>query len=83
MGPNILVMDEPSTMLDLSGRLQLQRLISELPQRVVIATHDLELIQGFDRVLVLDGGRLISDSANPALAIEAYERTIASRCGMA
>lgn len=79
MDPSILVMDEPSTMLDLPGRLELQRLISELPQRVVVSTHDLELIRGFDRVLVLDGGKLIGDSMDPESAIAAYKHCIASR----
>lgn len=82
MGPRILVMDEPSTMLDLPGRLEPQRLISELPQRVVIATHDLELIQVFERVLVLDEGKLISDTTDPDSAIDAYKQCIAERCAI-
>lgn len=79
MGPRILVMDEPSAMLDLPGRLDLQHLIAELPQRVIIATHDLELVADFDRILVLDGGRLVTDTTSPADAVEAYKRCVYSR----
>lgn len=79
MGPRILVMDEPSAMLDLPGRLDLQHLIAELPQRVIIATHDLELVADFDRVLVLDQGRLIADTTSSADAMAAYRRRIDSQ----
>lgn len=76
MGPSILVMDEPSAMLDLRGRLELQQLIAELPQRVIIATHDFELIKEFERVLVLDEGLLLMDTTEPHEAIAAYKRRV-------
>ncbi|MDN3518523.1 ABC transporter ATP-binding protein [Aquisalimonas lutea] len=71
MHPDILVMDEPTIMLDLPGRRQFRRMIDPLPQRVLIATHDLELLEGFQRVLVLDDGRIHADGS-PRAAIEAY-----------
>jgi biotin transport system ATP-binding protein len=71
LDPDILVMDEPTAMLDLPGKRQFRRLIDPLPQRILIATHDLDLVRGFDRVLVLDGGRVVADAA-PAAAIQAY-----------
>lgn len=78
MEPAILVMDEPTTMLDLPGRRQFQRLIAPLDQRVLIATHDLDLVRDFDRVLVLDGGRIVADDV-PDAAIDTYVRLIDAR----
>lgn len=75
MHPDILVMDEPTTMLDLPGRRLFQRLVAPLPQQVLIATHDLELVRDFDRVLVLDQGRVIADDG-PDAAIHAYVRKV-------
>ena len=71
MHPDILVMDEPTTMLDLPGKRQFRRLIDPLPQRILIATHDLDLLCGFDRVVVLDQGRVVADD-EPDAAIDAY-----------
>lgn len=78
MQPDILVMDEPTTMLDLPGRRQFRRLIDPLPQRILIACHDLELLRGFDRVIVLDHGRVHADAA-PQAAIESYVALVDAR----
>ncbi|MCF8479229.1 MAG: energy-coupling factor ABC transporter ATP-binding protein [Rhodospirillum sp.] len=78
MDPLILVMDEPTTMLDLAGARLFRRLVAELPQRVILATHDLAQLAGFDRVLVVDGGRIIQD-APPDAAIAFYEALVAER----
>jgi biotin transport system ATP-binding protein len=37
----------------------------------VVVSHDLDLIADFERVLVLDGGRLVMD-APPATAVAFY-----------
>ncbi|CCG08034.1 energy-coupling factor ABC transporter ATP-binding protein [Pararhodospirillum photometricum] len=76
--PEILLMDEPTTQLDLAGRRLFARLMADLPQRVVLATHDLELLAPFDRVLVLDGGQVVADGP-PAEACAFYEALIAGR----
>jgi biotin transport system ATP-binding protein len=78
MDPAILVMDEPTTMLDLAGARLFRRLVAELPQRVILATHDLTQLAGFDRVLVVDGGRIIRD-APPNEAIAFYEALVTER----
>ena len=46
-------------------------LVRELPQQVVVVTHDLPLLADFDRVLVLDQGKIVAD-ADPATAIDHY-----------
>ncbi len=71
MQPARVVFDEPTTLLDLINARRIARVIEDLPQQVVVVTHQLDLLDGFDRVLVIDGGRLVEDAA-PGPAIAAY-----------
>jgi len=59
--PEVLVCDEPTTLLDLRNSRQVAELLEGLPQRVVLVTHDLELLAGWQRVLVIDEGRVVAD----------------------
>ena len=54
--PEVLVLDEPSTLLDLRNRELLRRTLAGLSQQVILSTHDLELALDMDRVLVVDAG---------------------------
>ncbi|MBN8944015.1 MAG: ABC transporter ATP-binding protein [Rhizobiales bacterium] len=61
--PSILLLDEPFSSLDLPTRLSLSARLARLPQQIVMASHDLDLIAGFDRVIWLDQGRVRADAA--------------------
>ncbi|MEQ8964691.1 MAG: ATP-binding cassette domain-containing protein [Azospirillaceae bacterium] len=68
--PAWLVLDEPTTLLDLRNKRRIVDAIRALPQRVVLVTHDLDLVAEADRVLVLDEGRVVADDApGPATAL--------------
>jgi biotin transport system ATP-binding protein len=69
--PSILLMDEPLSSLDLPTRLRLSRKVMALPQQIVMASHDFELLSGFDRLLWLDEGRIRLDGC-PADVLPAY-----------
>jgi biotin transport system ATP-binding protein len=69
--PDLLVLDEPTTLLDLRNTRRVAAVVAELPQQVVLVTHDLDLLDQFDRVLVFDEGRLVADAA-PAEAVGRY-----------
>jgi len=71
--PKLLVLDEPTAQLDLRYRNRLLQILSELPQQAVVLTHDLAMLQSFDRVLVMDRGRVVHD-ATAAAAITWYEK---------
>jgi biotin transport system ATP-binding protein len=71
--PDVLVMDEPTTLLDLRNALLISEVVADLPQQVVLVTHHLDLVDGFDRVLVFDGGRLVCDDI-PASAVTYYRK---------
>jgi len=74
--PKVLVMDEPTTLLDLRNARMIGRVVAELPQQVVLVTHHLDLLVDFDRVLVFDEGRLVLD-AMPGEAVTYYRKLMA------
>jgi biotin transport system ATP-binding protein len=69
--PALLVMDEPTTLLDLRNAEMVSGVVAALPQQVVLVTHHLDLLDGFDRVLVFDEGRLVYDDL-PDAAVRHY-----------
>lgn len=77
MEPQYVVLDEPTTLLDLRNRRRIAEVLAELPQPAVVVSHDFELLRGFDRVLVFDDGRVVADDA-PGPALDFYERAMAS-----
>jgi len=68
MGPDLLLLDEPSSNLDPAGRRAMIGQLAALPQAKLVASHDLEMVLDLcPRVVVLDGGRVVADG--PALEI--------------
>lgn len=64
MGPDILVLDEPSTGLDPRGRRLLVGLLRAFTHTRIVATHDLDLaLRVCPRTLVLHRGRLVADGS--------------------
>jgi biotin transport system ATP-binding protein len=78
MRPARIVFDEPTTLLDLVNARRVASVIAGLEQQVVVITHDLELLDAFDRVLVIDGGRIVEDGA-PEDSVAAYRKLMADR----
>ncbi|WP_299956395.1 energy-coupling factor ABC transporter ATP-binding protein [uncultured Modestobacter sp.] len=78
MRPARIVFDEPTTLLDLVNARRIAELIAGVDQQVVVVTHQLDLLDGFDRVLVVDGGRVVCDDVPPA-AVAAYRALMADR----
>lgn len=75
MEPEVLVCDEPTTLLDLRNKRRFVEQLHQLPQQIVLVTHDLDLLENFDRVIVLDEGRVIADEV-PELALSRYRELI-------
>lgn len=71
MDPRVIIFDEPTTMLDLRNRLRFQKEINGLNQQAIVVTHDLEVLEDFDRVLVVTDGRIGFDGA-PGDAVDFY-----------
>lgn len=64
MRPRVLLLDEPAAMLDASGRAAIQRIVAEQVAHgitVVHVTHFMDDALRADRVIVLEGGRIVLD----------------------
>ncbi|WGW12875.1 ABC transporter ATP-binding protein [Saxibacter everestensis] len=75
--PTVLVLDEPTTLLDLRNRELVRSLLAGLDQQMVLATHDLDLALDADRSLVIDDGRVAFDGS-PAAAVAWYRQLVAA-----
>jgi biotin transport system ATP-binding protein len=70
-GAQLLLLDEPCASLDRRTSQLVMRVVRALPQQVLLATHDLSLIEDFGRVIWLECGEVRADG-NPADVIAAY-----------
>ena len=58
--PQILLLDEPTTLLDLRNRARLLKHLESLDQMLVLSTHDLDLAAGCDEAVIIHDGRLLA-----------------------
>ena len=80
--PDILILDESTSMLDPEGRLELIKIVQEIRKdhqmTVISITHDLEEVAMSDRVLVMKKGQVESTS-NPR---ELFSRSDIDKIGL-
>lgn len=76
--PEVLVCDEPTTLLDLRWRRVVEDLLDGVDAQVLHVTHDLAAAGRAERVLVIDGGRLVFDGEAGA-AVAHYRALMAVR----
>jgi cobalt/nickel transport system ATP-binding protein len=68
MDPAILVLDEPTAGLDPRGRRAIINLLAEMPQTMLVSSHDMRLVRDlFPRMIILDEGRVVADGATEVL----------------
>jgi ATP-binding cassette subfamily C protein LapB len=62
MQPKLLLLDEPSSMIDPATE---QKLISRLrtlqDTTIIVVTHRMAMLALVDRLVVMDGGRMVAD----------------------
>lgn len=74
--PALVVLDEPTTLLDLRNAVAVEERIASLDRHVVLASHDLDLVRRCcERVLVMHGGRIVADEG-PGDAVATYRRLV-------
>ncbi|HJD78145.1 biotin transport system ATP-binding protein [Corynebacterium pollutisoli] len=61
--PDLIIADEPTTLLDLRNRDRIVAEFARLEQQLIVVTHDLDILADFDRVLCLDDGHIVADGA--------------------
>ena len=73
--PAIVVADEPTTLLDARNARRIAEHFESLDQQLVVVSHQLELLESFDRVIVMEQGRVVADDV-PSAALGAYRSLI-------
>lgn len=73
--PSILILDEPVNQLDLKNRRIVANTIAALDENLIVISHDLDLLENFDRVLVFDKGRIAADGP-PKQTIQKYREMV-------
>lgn len=69
--PELVIADEPTTLLDLRNRKLLASTFAGLAQQLIVVTHDLDFVADFDRVICIEDG-LIVDDGDPRTVIAGY-----------
>lgn len=78
MRPSTVLLDEPFAGLDLPTRMRLERRLERLTQQMVIVTHDPRDASACERVLWIEGGRIVADGAPDAI-LDDYVRRMTER----
>ena len=67
MEPKVIVLDEPTAMLDPSGRKEVLESVMELKRTkgisIILITHYMEETVNADRILLMDAGKLVLDGS--------------------
>lgn len=72
--PDLIVADEPTTLLDLRNTRRIGELLLAQSAQLVLVTHDLDLAAKCDTAILFDEGRVV-DLGEPTAIIETYRRT--------
>lgn len=71
--PDLVVADEPTTLLDLGNARRIADLLLGLDAHVVIVTHDLELAARCDEAVLFDSGRVVT-TEDAGQVVDRYRR---------
>ena len=78
--PRVLLLDEATSALDAESEHVVQEALDRLLEgrTTLVIAHRLSTVQGADRVVVLDGGRVVQEGTHAALVAEAglYRRLV-------
>lgn len=72
MQPDHIVLDEPMTGLDHFQRRRLCETLSDLPQQVIVVSHELDYLREFDRIIAIHDGAVVMDG-DPASTLQRWK----------
>ncbi|MFQ6330031.1 energy-coupling factor ABC transporter ATP-binding protein [Nocardia sp. CWNU-33] len=73
--PEVIIADEPTTLLDLRNARVVAAALDSVDQQVIVVTHQLSLLESFERVIVIDDGAVAFDGI-PSDAVPAYRASV-------
>ncbi len=73
--PEVVIADEPTTLLDLRNARVVAEALDSMDQQVIVVTHQLALLDSFERVVVIDDG-VVAFDGSPENAVPAYRELV-------
>ena len=77
MKPEYIILDEPTTLLDLINKQKIFTLLENIKQTIIVVTHDLDMLSNFDRVICFDKGKVKYDGL-PDITINNYKNYVSN-----
>lgn len=59
--PELIIADEPTTLLDLRNRLLIKEVFRGLEQQLIVVSHDLDFLSDFERVICINDHKIVAD----------------------
>ncbi len=85
--PDVLILDEPTRGVDVGAKREIQAIIRDSVANgvgvVLISSEFEEIVEGADRIIVLNEGRIVTELTNPGITEEALVRALAHTEGQA
>lgn len=65
---DIFVLDEPTSALDVKTEKSIQNIVDKISDKtIVVVTHRLSFVENFDRIFVVDNGRIVEEGTHQQL----------------
>lgn len=81
INPDVLILDEPTRGVDVGAKREIQSIIREAVENgvgvILISSEFEEIVEGADRIIVLNEGRIVSELVNPGITEEVLVRALA------
>lgn len=85
--PDVLILDEPTRGVDVGAKREIQAIIRNAVSQgvgvVLISSEFEEIVEGADRIIVLNEGRIVAELINPGITEDALVRALAHTEGQA
>ena len=81
--PDVLILDEPTSNMDVDSELLVQRRLAPVvkDKTLILITHRLSMLRIVDRLVVMDGGRVLMDGPRDTVLRTLQERSSAGTGG--
>jgi biotin transport system ATP-binding protein len=62
----VCILDEPSSSLDPQSKEHIKKMMNIMgkDRSVIMITHDMDMLDNFDRIITFEKGKIISDAKN-------------------
>ena len=65
---DVFVLDEPTSALDVKTEKSIQNIVDKISDKtIVVVTHRLSFVENFDRIFVVDNGRIVEEGTHQQL----------------